>query len=562
MTPTTEQSDGLSLRAYLRVVVRWKWLILALTIVFAAAAFAYSHTRTPLYQAAAQLMYEPQVNVVDLTTGTSASSTQLTADIESVATLLGTTAVGQAARQQLGAVNSWYTVAAKTQLAADNSGNYSSIVLVEGVSPNASVAARAANAYAQAFVNWRKQSEQQRLQQAANVVQATLDTYTSSAARTSSEYMMFQQEYRDLQILIQTATGDFSVIIQATPPSAPFSPRTTRTAAVGVAGGLLLGLLLAFLLEQFDTRLRSEEQILDLLNYPVLGRIPRAVKKDMANGSEVATLSNSSGHVAEAFRMLRSNLDFVNVDGGVRTVLVTSSAQREGKSVASCNLAVSLALAGKRVALIDGDLRNPHVHTYLGLTNAVGLSSVLARGTQLEDALVHMSLSSTVQSGKVAQPSRSQARGASVAKVSPIETAGDWEERLWSSAAGDDEMPLAVLTSGPTPPNAGELAASGRMKMIIDELAAHSDIVLIDAPAMLIVGDTVALASRVDGVLYVVDPDIARRPMLDRAAEQLEQLPCRKLGLVLMMDGDHGHYYTYHSHHFEEDTKFGRRRSK
>jgi polysaccharide biosynthesis transport protein len=552
MTPIDQQSDGLSLRAYLRVVARWKWLILALAVVCCALAFGYAHTRTPLYQATAQLIYEPQVNVADLSSGASVDEAQRTADIEGVSTVIDSADVSRTAKNQLGNVgDNWYTVTAKPQLAADNSGSYSNIVLVVGVSPNANVAAKAANAYSQAFVVWRRQREQSRLQQAASVVQDTLATYDTPAARASTEYLMLQQEYRNLLILKETATGNFSVIIQATTPSAPFSPRVARTGAIGLAGGLVLGLLLAFLLEQFDTRLRGEEQIVDMLPYPVLGRIPRTAKKAMGNGSPVATLGQPSGRVAESFRMLRSNLDFVNVDGGVRSVLFTSSAQQEGKSVAICNLAVSLALSGKRVVLVDCDLRSPHVHTYLGLSNAVGLSSVLVRGVKLEEAIMRMPLSPVMHMSAPLQPTDTpaDAHAAGIVKVSSGGGATAATRPLWPAGDNGGELPLMVLTSGVTPPNAGELVASTRLKAIIDELSEKADIVLVDAPAMLVVGDTAALASRVDGLVFIVDPEIVRRPMLERAAEQLGQLPCRKLGLVFVTNEPGEHYYTYHKHH-------------
>lgn len=565
MTPNTEQNDGLSLRAYLRLVARWKWLILGLAVLFCLLALGYSMTRTPLYKASAQLMYEPQVNIADLSSGSSVDSAQRSADLESVATLLDSAAIEDAAGAKIGSVgDSWYRVTAEAQLAGDNSGNYSSIVLVTAVSPSARIAARAANASATAFVAWRMQREQDRLQQAATVVRDTLDTYDDEAARTTSEYLMLLQQYRNLQTLKQTATGNFSVIIAATAPSRPFSPRVVRTAAVGLAGGVVLGLLLALLLEQFDTRLRSEDQILALLPYPVLGRIPQSAKKNLAKGELVSMLSQPSGPVAESFRMLRSNLDFVNVDGSARTLIMTSSAQREGKSLVICNLAVSLALSGKRVALVDGDLRNPHVHTYLGLGNAVGLSSVLIRGVSLHDALVRIPLAQVTTPGVAQQlgAPRISGQGGRVVKLSAPEASGKTEDSMWTKGMGDGGTALLVLTSGVIPPNAGELIASNRMKTIIDELAVDADVVLIDAPAMLVVGDTAALASRADGLLYVVDSEIARRPMLERAAAQLEQLPCRKLGVVLMSDSSGDRYYTYQSDAADSEERHKRRHNR
>jgi Mrp family chromosome partitioning ATPase/capsular polysaccharide biosynthesis protein len=550
MNSINEQSDGLSLRAYFRVMWRRKWVILGLAVVCCALAIGYSMTRTPLYQASAQLMYEPQVNVADLASGSSVDAAQRTADLESVATLLTTKSIREDAASRIGSVgDSWYTVKAETQLAADNSGSYSSIVLITGVSPDPDVAAKAANSYAAAFVAWRQQRERDRLQQAADVVQDTLSSYTSDAARATSEYLMLQQQYRNLLIQKQTATGNFSIIVLADPPDAPFSPKVARTGAVGLAGGLVLGLLLAFLLEQFDTRLRSEGQIVTLLPYPVLGRIPRSAKRPSANGAAISMLADSAGPVAESFRMLRNNLDFVNVDGSVRTIIATSSAQREGKSLAICNLAVSLALSGKSVTLVDGDLRNPHVHTYLGLENAVGLSSVLIRGSSLDDAMVTMPVT-PASAGPTLHVARQATNGRAGGVVKLSAQGGDKEasDDVPTTRALADRVPvLRVLTSGLTPPNPGELIASSRMKAIIDELSAQCDVLLIDSPAMLVVGDAAALAANTDGLLYVVDPEIARRPMLERAALQLRQLPCRKLGIVEFSGTTNEHYYTYHT---------------
>jgi Mrp family chromosome partitioning ATPase/capsular polysaccharide biosynthesis protein len=565
MTPNNENNDGLSLRAYFRVLVRWKWLILGLAVVCCGLALGYSLTRTPLYRASAQLMYEPQVNIADLTAGSNVDSAQRAADLESVATLLDSSAIREAAGAGIGSAgDTWYTVTAETQLAADNSGNYSSIVLITAVSPDAEVATKAANAYAAALVAWRQQRERDRLQQAATVVQDTLDTYDTEAARATSEYLMLQQQYRNLQILKQTATGNFSIIIEATTPDAPFSPRVARTGIVGLAGGIVLGLFLALLLEQFDTRLRSEGQILDLLPYPVLGRIPPSAKRTMASGGLVSMLSEPTGPVAESFRMLRSNLDFVNVDGGIRTVIVTSSAQREGKSLAICNLAVSLALSGKRVALVDGDLRNPHVHKYLGLANAVGLSSVLIRSASLNDAVVRMPLTPVVPAGTVQALGAPVAdrRAGAVVKLSAAEADAEGDESVWARSTNEGVPPILVLTSGVIPPNPGELIASSRMKTVVDKLAAVADIVLIDTPAMLMVGDTAALAAAADGLVYVIDADIARRQMLERAAVQLAHLPCRKLGVVLMSDPSSDHYYTYHSDTVTGDGRQKRRRGQ
>ena len=223
-------------------------------------------------------------------------------------------------------------------------------------------------------------------------------------------------------------------------------------------------------------------------------------------------------------RKLRSNLEFANIDGDLKSLCITSCLQHEGKSVTVCNLAISLAAAGNRVVLVDGDLRSPQVHRYLRLRNAVGLSTVLTGRSDLHATL------------------RARSVGPS---LTIADTAGG------ADAASIPEPRLRVLTSGPLPPNPAEIIASKSFARLIGELRDEFDLVIVDTPALLAVGDAAATARCVDGLVFLVDLTRAKRPLLLEAAAQISQMSCRKLGLVAVgpppsrrSERDHYSYYS------------------
>ena len=199
--------------------------------------------------------------------------------------------------------------------------------------------------------------------------------------------------------------------------------------------------------------------------------------------------------------MVRTNLDFMAVDDDIKSIVLTSCMQGEGKSVAVANLAVSMALAGKKVIVVDGDLRRPRMHKYFGLPQRRGREH---RGDR---------------------PARPAPTPCSPVAVEPPATARQATDfRAW--AKGTDALSrLYVLPSGPIPPNPGEIVASRRFAAILDELSQEADLVLVDSPAMLAVGDTSAIASKVDGLVFLVDMHIVKRPQLMTAADQLYRLP-------------------------------------
>jgi len=311
-----------------------------------------------------------------------------------------------------------------------------------------------------------------------------------------------------------TATGDFSVVVPASLPVAPYAPKPLRNAILGLAVGLFVAIGLVFLLEQFDTRLRGQEEVARFLGCPVIGRIPRIPHS--ADKQPVPTLSDPDGQVAEAFRMLRGNLDFLALDSEMHSLAVTSSQQGEGKSVVACNLAVAAALAGRRVILLEGDLRRPRIQEYLGLGNERGLATVVTGAHKPMEALQRVDVNAPGQA------------------------------RAFAPENGFDGSPgLYVLTHGPNVPNPGEIVASRTFAHLIEAYKSHADLVIVDTPALLAVGDAAAIARAVDGLVFVVDPARVKRPALRAAAEQLQHLPTRLLGVVVLQHHGRSTSYSY-----------------
>lgn len=557
---TTNETEGLSLRAYLRVVARWKWLVIVVTLVVTVLGTAYSWTRTPMYSATSELLYVTQIDIANPLGQSFIDRSAQQAEIESVPTVIVSAEVQQMAEHLMEPANvkAYYSVSATLEPGLSN--NYSNVVGVNGISDKPATAADAANSYAKAFIEWSRDSARAQVSNAIGVVQARIATFTSDASRQSAEYQALTQRLQDLELLEASTASNFKIITSASPPSEPFAPRKSRGLALSLVLGLVLGMGLAFLLEQFDTRVRGEDQIVDALGLPVIAHVPPPSRKARGGGSAIEMLSDPSGQAAEAYRLLRSNLEFTAVDAAVRTLLVSSSVQGEGKSVISCNLAVSLALTGKRVILLDADLRGPRVHAYMGIPNAKGISTLVARRDKLDDVLVPVSLSAdSVRNGsivKTAQAAAGVPTRVGGAGSAPRTSNGVW---LWPDGQGGAPI-LRVLPSGPLPPNPGEIVASQRFAEVLDELAEDADIVIVDAPAMLPVGDTAALAPHVDALVYVADPTLLKRAHLEQAHSQLGHLPCRKLGLIVVADRRDRGYYGYYSREGGAATRAPRRR--
>jgi len=543
-----ESSEGVAILNYLGVMLRWKWLIVGITVACMAAGFAYLTRATPMYQAMARLLYVQPVTINNPLVQGSNPQNYGQPDIATVSAIVTSAQLNEAAFDLLEGKDTSAGFYMSATQPTDSAGNVSAnVVGIEAVSAVAQTAADAANAYAQAFVEYRRDSTGTQVKDALAAVEAQLESYATPVARESAEYLELKQSQQALQLQLQSLASDYTVISEAVAPAVPFSPRKRRTLAVAVVLGLAIGTSLAFLLEQLDTRVRDERQMTDMLGMSVLGHLP-ALGRRSGEGAAVQMLADPFGPMAEAVRVLRGNLSFTGIDGEVRSLLITSSVRSEGKSVTACNLAVALALAGQRVVLADADFRRPRVHTYMHVPNTVGFTSVLARRADLRDAVVPVAVGRTAGAEAEAPTRRSR-----VVSVTSFRHGKDEVTRYmpagsdWSSGPDGDPV-LRVLPSGPLPPNPGEMAASHRFGEIIAMLGDDADVVVIDSPPLLEVGDTAAMAAKADGVLFVVNMAKVKWPMLERSQAQLMKFPCRKLGLVVIASKNaHKPVYGYES---------------
>lgn len=273
-----------------------------------------------------------------------------------------------------------------------------------------------------------------------------------------------------------------SIAVPAKVPSAPVSPRTPLNVALGLLIGLAIGIATAVLREQFDTTLKSPEDLQVLAGLTPLGVIdyePQIKERPL-----VALERNSSG--VEAFRSIRSNLQFANVDRPPRQVVITSAIADEGKTVTACNLAITMAQATLRVCLLEADLRRPKAAQYLGLTGGVGLTNVVAGQHVLDDVLVP-----------------------------------------WNRGQ------LTVLPAGTTPPDPSQLLGSDAMAELLADLRSRFDMVIIDAPPLLPVSDAAVLSRTSDGAILVARYGHVRREQVSRALVDLSTIGAQLIGTIL-----------------------------
>ena len=217
------------------------------------------------------------------------------------------------------------------------------------------------------------------------------------------------------------------------------------------------------------------------------------------------SLKNPKSQAAEAFRTLRTNIQFSSLDDDIKSLVVTSTGPSEGKSTVMANLAVTMAQSGKRVVLIDCDFRKPTVHKKFGLSNSQGLTNVLAQDKKILECII-----------------------------------------------GTNVPNLYVITSGPTPPNPAELLGTKKMKSILNEISCTFDMVLIDAPPVLAVTDAQILSTLANGTIFVASYGQAEKYALVKAKESIEKVGGKVLGVVInkipeQSKGYYGKYYYYGS---------------
>jgi non-specific protein-tyrosine kinase len=513
----------MELRKYFSLLRRWAWLIILGTLLAGGSAYIVSRLTTPVYSASAKLLV-------------SESRTSGTADYNGILSsqLLAKTYSDMLRDHPvLDEVIAHLTLSVSSvdltkQINVQPVAN-TQLILVSVENTDPQLAARIANELPKVFIeqNDARQSSTyaasrqnltnqiSALDTELQTTQAALDVAKNSSApgadaeraRLDSNLTQLRSSYSNLvQSLEQVRLAEAQtvnhvfVVAPAEVPTLPVRPSTLLNTLLAGVVGLMLGLGVAFGLDYLDDTLKTPDDIQQTLGLTTLGtvlRLPAAERNKLLLAN-----AQPKSSFAEAFRTLRTNIQYSAVDTPIKTLLITSAGPGEGKSTLASNLAVVMAQAGLRTLLVDADLRRPSVHKIFGLSNQEGLTKAL-----VQDDL---------------------------------------------GLAGNLRLPdvenLRVLTSGPIPPNPSELLGSHRMAALLESLKQDADLIVIDSPPALAVTDASVLAGKVDGVILVVESGQTRRDMALKAKEQLQQVGAHVLGAALnkLSERTSGYYYYYY----------------
>ena len=300
--------------------------------------------------------------------------------------------------------------------------------------------------------------------------------------------------------------GDAEILQRATVPSSPASPKPNRAAVIGGFAGLLLGFALALVREQLDRRLRGAKDLGDTFDLPILANVPTSRSLANKGGRSVEALPPAD---REAFQMLRANLRFLNTDKELHSVVVTSAASGDGKTTVALNLAKADASVGRKVLLIEADMRRPSIGTVLGIEGPAGLATYLAQpATQLADVVHRVAVT--------------------------------------QGSNGSAALEMDVVVAGAIPDNPSELINSKRMIKLIAEAEATYDLVVIDTSPVGIVADAIPLMSEASAVIVVSRVGRITSVEANALRDQLERIDAPAFGLVANFAGARDKSYGYY----------------
>ena len=516
----SNDQDGM--RRYLSLFWHWTWLIILLGAISAGSAYFFSQRMTPIYATSTKVLViaAPALQ----TTGNNSTLTSQNL-VPTYADLLTDESILGEVIHQLGLVQTTDSLANMITVSPILD---TSTILITIQGSNRAQIAKIANTLVSVFIEKintlqsdrflsTKENLQTELASIDKLLQAAIAdeaAATNPAAKSQlgdkvlqyrSMYDTMLSNYEQVRLAEVQATSSVVQIGLAGSSYLQVKPKTqTNTLLAGIMG-LLLAAGFVFAQDALDNTIKSADEITRILKLPVLGVIYRYTSKD---GPITQTEPRSPS--SDAFRSLRTNLQYADVDHPIRSILVTSPTAGEGKSTISANLAVVLAQADHKVTLIDGDFHRPVVHERMNLSNTRGLTTLLGRPLIIfEDIL---------------QP---------------------------ASVSG-----LSVITAGEViPPNAIEILGSKKMASVLSMLLEQDSMVVLDAPPILPVADAKILAPLVDGVLLVVVLGQTTQQAARQAVENLRQVKARIIGVVInqveLSHSRYGYYYKgYYSHHY------------
>ena len=509
-------------RRSLNVLRRWTWLLVASVLLAGGAAFLVSTALPKMYEARVTLIVGQSLQATSPDYNQLLASQRLS---QTYADLVATQALLARVIEREGLAT---TTDELRELVSADAPRDSTLVTITVADPDPVRVAAIANTLAEELIaaspaiNGRNSDVQRFVDDDLAAVQGQIqetqletERLIGLVARTAAQedrlqalqgrQVTLRQTYATLLEYSSTSgTNLLTVVDPATPPMDPSSPRILLNTLLAALVGLMLAIAAAFMIEYLDDTLKSPDDVEAITGLPTLGAIIR-MKGDEGRSPihRLATVLYPRSPAAEAYRTLRTNIEFASVDKPTRVILVTSSIPGEGKTTTAANLAAVFAQAGHATLLVDVDLRKPSVHRLFGLQNTQGLTNLLRTD----------------------------------------------EVRVADVVQATDQEHLSVITTGLLPPNPSELIRSARMRVILARLAASADFVIVDSPPLQAVTDAAILSSLVDGTVLVVDAGRTRSGAVRNGREALTKVGARVLGVTLnrlseSMSGDY-YYYDY-----------------
>ncbi|MCG3142708.1 MAG: Iron-sulfur cluster carrier protein [Anaerolineae bacterium] len=514
----------MELRQYFALARKWGWLILLLVGLAAAGSYLYSRAISPTYRATAILLVGQEQSSANPTASDLNVSSNLA---QAYALLASQPSVLQAVAQDIHWPDSWESLYFVISANAPAGGQTINVSALASTPERAQEMANAAanQIIAQSPISRQQQAadtrrefvtNQQELLQAQIIAAQNqvsdltqqialetdpvkLDALNARLAALQTKIEGAQRTYIQMGGLLTQSTERYITLISPAPlPPAPISPNLLQNVLLAAAAGLVLAAGVILLLEYLDDTIKSAEDVRREMGAATLGGIAR-IHSVHKPADALITLKHPRSAIAEEYRTLRTNLRYAGIENPGGALLITSANPGEGKTTTATNLALAMAQAGKRVALVDADLRRPNLHRVFELDNANGLTSLfLDQPPTLDEVLRETAIPG-----------------------------------------------LVVLTSSEPPPNPAELLDSRRMTEILQALRQKFDVVILDSPPALVVADASILASRCSGVLLVVDSGRTRTEAARQVIETMNRSQVKVLGVALNRVGGRGRGYYY-----------------
>ncbi len=474
----------MTLRDYPAVVARRKWLVIIAVLLASTVALALTAMQTPIYSASSEVLVEPRgQDVLFENQVVALNAREISTEIQVIE--------GEQVRRR---VQSDLGLDSPPPPADASSAGASNVIVIGVRDANAANAQTYADAYAGAYIAVRRDAAAADLVAASTEVQAAIDGLQRQIddlpdddprrPALLTQLSNFSATLDQLRVDAALRTSGASIVRAAELPTSPVEPTPARTVALAAAVGLLIGLVGAFVVNYLDDTVHGEDDLERITDQPVLAVLPT----ERPTGQGPVSLSDPDRASAESYRAFRTNLQFLGLDRPIRSIQVTSPMAAEGATTVSTNLAVVLAQAGHRVALLDCNLRRPRVHEVFGCSPTPGFTDLLL-GAAPKSVVNHVDV--------------------------------------------DDTHRLSVYVAGGVPSNPSEMLSGRRTQRLLADMADHYDYVIIDSAPILPVSDSLALSMWADAVCVVVQAGTTTDEQVIGTLERLDRVGAPVIGLVL-----------------------------